>query len=163
MGLKKDGNRLGGREEHEIVGVAPKQPDPLLPGMPPDSVVLQSVTATSGPLPDPRALAEYDRIHPGFAERIVAMAEKQAEHRQSLEASIVSAQVGDVDAVRKERRLGQVLGITAVLATLIVAAFVGTVGQGPWAASIIASVPMAGLVVAFMAGRSKPDSAKEKK
>lgn len=43
----------------------------------------------SGPLPPPEILSRYDQIVPGAAERIIAMAEKQAEHRQRLESTVV--------------------------------------------------------------------------
>lgn len=52
-------------------------------------VVQETQTRFSGPLPHPDVLAEYNRNSPGLAERIVKMAEKQAEHRQSLESVVV--------------------------------------------------------------------------
>ena len=39
----------------------------------------------SGPLPPPSALAEYNNVVPGAAERIIKMAEEQGDHRRSLE------------------------------------------------------------------------------
>lgn len=39
----------------------------------------------SGPLPHPDALARYDQIVPGAAERIIKMAEKEMGHRHSTE------------------------------------------------------------------------------
>ena len=42
-----------------------------------------------GPLPRPEDLAEYEKTVPGAAERIIAMAERQAEHRQALERVVV--------------------------------------------------------------------------
>ena len=35
-----------------------------------------------GPLPDPSSLGEYDQVLPGLADRIVNMAEEEAEHRR---------------------------------------------------------------------------------
>jgi len=49
----------------------------------------QRTTSFSGPLPPPQALREYDQIVPGLATRIVAQAERQTEHRISLEAKVV--------------------------------------------------------------------------
>lgn len=43
----------------------------------------------SGPLPPPEVMAAYERVYPGTAERILAMVEKQAAHRQSLESLVV--------------------------------------------------------------------------
>ncbi len=42
-----------------------------------------------GPLPPPEALGKYEGVLPGAADRIMTMAEKQAEHRQKLESKVV--------------------------------------------------------------------------
>lgn len=39
----------------------------------------------SGPLPHPEALARYDEIVPGAAERIIKMAENEMAHRHDME------------------------------------------------------------------------------
>ena len=43
----------------------------------------------SGPLPPPGVLQEFERVLPGAAERIFVMAEKQLEHRMSMEKTVV--------------------------------------------------------------------------
>lgn len=43
----------------------------------------------SGPLPPPGVLAEFEKVLPGSAERIFVMAEKQLEHRMSLETTVI--------------------------------------------------------------------------
>ena len=48
-----------------------------------------------GPLPPPEILAQYEQILPGSAERIMVMAENQAEHRQSLEETVKTVIEGD--------------------------------------------------------------------
>lgn len=53
----------------------------------------QQVTEFSGPLPPPDTLAKYDQVLPGLAERIVALAEKQSAHRQSLEVATVGGNI----------------------------------------------------------------------
>ena len=45
----------------------------------------------SGPLPHPALMAKYEKILPGSADRIIASAESQMQHRQSLEAAVVHA------------------------------------------------------------------------
>jgi uncharacterized membrane protein len=47
----------------------------------------------SGPLPPPEILAHYNVIVPGAAERILVMAEKQSQHRQSLEAKVITSDI----------------------------------------------------------------------
>ncbi len=45
----------------------------------------------AGPLPMPADLEQYNRILPGAAERILSMAEKQAEHRQGIENRVIGS------------------------------------------------------------------------
>lgn len=42
-------------------------------------------THFSGPLPPPEALAKYDQVVPGAAERIMQMAEKEMQHRHDTD------------------------------------------------------------------------------
>jgi uncharacterized membrane protein len=44
----------------------------------------------AGPLPHPDILVKYNDAYPGAADRIIAMAEKQATHRQELEKTVVA-------------------------------------------------------------------------
>ncbi len=46
-------------------------------------------TSYSGPLPPPSMLKAYDDVIPGAAERILALAERQAAHRQKIESTVV--------------------------------------------------------------------------
>lgn len=48
-------------------------------------LTLQQVKQWSGPLPSPDALERYNAVIPGAAERILAMAEKEMEHRHKRE------------------------------------------------------------------------------
>ena len=43
----------------------------------------------SGPLPPPEVLEHYERIAPGTAERLLAMAESQSAHRQGHDAAVL--------------------------------------------------------------------------
>ena len=58
----------------------------------------------------PEAFQRYEEILPGAAERILKMAEKQAEHRQRLEEKIVNAEIRDA-------RLGLIFGFLIGLTT----------------------------------------------
>lgn len=64
-----------------------------------------------GPIPPPAILENYNAIIPNGAERIMAMAEKQAEHRQILENKVISSDI-------LNSRLGLVFGLTIGLAGL---------------------------------------------
>ena len=62
----------------------------------------------SGPLPPPHILAKYDEIIPNGAERILGMAERQEEHRHTMERAIVEAEIW-------QSRLGLILGFVVVM------------------------------------------------
>lgn len=49
----------------------------------------------SGPIPPPSIIEDYERILPGSADRIIAMAEKQSKHRQKMEGIIVNSESRD--------------------------------------------------------------------
>lgn len=49
-------------------------------------VRLSEASAFSGPLPPPDLLAEYERVLPGLANRIVRMAETEGESRRALQS-----------------------------------------------------------------------------
>lgn len=48
-----------------------------------------------GPIPAPDILAEYEDISPGFADRIISMAERQSKHRQEIEKTQVKSESRD--------------------------------------------------------------------
>ena len=61
----------------------------------PGEVVVHQSQSFSGPLPPPDALARYNQVVPGAAERIIAMAERQANHRQDLEARVIRSDISN--------------------------------------------------------------------
>lgn len=78
-------------------------------GKPPERRVrAAAVGIFSGPLPPPEILARYDEIVPGAADRILVMAEKQADHRRYLERRVI-----DSDMTRSAQ--GLILGFVLVL------------------------------------------------
>ena len=66
----------------------------------------------TGPLPHPRILASYEEACPGAGNRIIAMAERQAAHRQTVEIESVRGAISFT-------RLGMILGFSLVFATLL--------------------------------------------
>ncbi len=99
---------------------------------------------SAGPLPSPKVLKEYDQLLPGTAGKIVAMAERQANHRQLIEARVVHARTIN-------SRLGLIFGLVIGLAALTaatLAAFNGSALVG----SIIGVSGLASLVGVFVYG-----------
>ena len=100
-----------------------------------------------GPLPPPQALARYEAVLPGCAERIVSMAEEQAAHRRTLESRVVT---GNLAAERR----GQVFAFTLALVALV--GGVWLIHQGKDAEGLTAIIgALAGLVGVFVYGRRK--------
>jgi uncharacterized membrane protein len=58
-----------------------------------NGVIVSRTRRFVGPLPPPEILAHYNEIVPGSAERILVMAEKQSQHRQTLEAKVITSDI----------------------------------------------------------------------
>lgn len=111
-----------------------------------------TLTMYQGPLPPPQDLDRYNQIQPGFAERLLAMAESEAVHRRDLERKQVDAQGTDLVAYHREVRSGQVCATIIALSALAAGAYAATHG-GQIAGALIGGGGLAGLVTAFVVGR----------
>lgn len=100
-----------------------------------------------GPLPPPAALAAFEQIHPGMAERIVAMVEKEQAHRQSAQRTALRAEVASTLG-------GLVSGFVLAVLLILVSAYLILEGHD-WAGSTLGSGTIVSLVAVFVArGRS---------
>lgn len=99
-----------------------------------------------GPLPDPETLSEYSAIIPNGAERIMKMAEKQLDHRMSMENKVISGQL-------MQSNIGQFLAFLIGIAALGASTYCIVTGH-EWAGSILGIGGLTGLVTAFIKGRS---------
>ncbi len=118
------------------------------------SIVSQQ-SSFSGPIPPPQFLQEYDKIVPGAAEIIVKMAKDQAEHRQTLEKSVINS---DIKNSKMGLVFGFIIGMTGIIAGVIIIA-VGQVIAG----SVISGVTLASLVGTFVYGSQGRKKEREKK
>lgn len=98
-----------------------------------------------GPLPAPETLAAYDNILPGAAERVIAMAERQAAHRQMLEKTVVKGGSRRANA-------GLVLGFLISLAFLAGSVFLIQAGH-PVPGTALGTVDVVGLATVFVIGK----------
>jgi uncharacterized membrane protein len=97
----------------------------------------------SGPLPPPQMLVQYNQAFPGCAERIVAMAERQATHRQDLEKTAITS-----NRKRELTGLGLLIALSAIACGTYLAIYDKSVaGLG----TIIGTV--ASLVAVFIYGK----------
>ena len=101
----------------------------------------------SGPIPHPEILQQYDQIISGAAERILAMAEKDAEHQREIEKLAIQFASREV---KRGQWFGLAIGISAFI-TSIVALVLGS----EQTASILGGVTVVGLVTVFVTGRKK--------
>ena len=67
-----------------------------------------------GPLPAPAEFAGYGEVLPDAPERILAMAEKEQEHRHQMENDQISILKSRQDAENKESMIGLIAGIIFV-------------------------------------------------
>lgn len=98
-----------------------------------------------GPMPPPHYLKQYDEVIPGGAERILAMAERQSNHRMGLEDF----------SIREEHRQsskGQNLGFGIAVISLGLAFAASYFGHDAFAITI-GSTTLVGLVGVFVYGK----------
>jgi uncharacterized membrane protein len=115
----------------------------------PLATATQVLTVEGGPIPSPEALRRYDRVNPGLAGRLVDWAEQEAQHRRTMERSLLRLSWG---------------GLWCALAVTLVTILGGMVlaWRGRSTAGLIGVVgAVAGLVIVFVAGRRRipPDTA----
>lgn len=135
------------------------------------TVLLQhrQVTTHSGPLPSPQDLAEYERSLPGAAERIIAMAERQQNHRIECEkleltkdighrTEVVALQKIGAKAMFRSDSLGQVLGFIVALLCVSAAIYCAIVLSNTVSTGLFLGLPVLGLVNAFTSGKSKKNT-----
>jgi uncharacterized membrane protein len=102
-----------------------------------------------GPLPAPEDLAHYNQIVPGFAERIVFMAEEESSHRRVQEKTALDADISFNRMDFIERRIGQIMGFT-ICVSLIILGFTLVLKGFPIAGTIFGGVGMAPVIWAFV-------------
>lgn len=113
----------------------------------------------SGPLPDPSTLAAYERMHPGTAERIIQMAERQQSHRMQLESDQLTSDAKHRDELVALQRLttrgtlisdyiGQAAGFLVAAACVAASVYCGVVLKDPILAAIFVGIPVIGMIKA---------------
>ncbi len=110
-----------------------------------------------GPLPPPEVIERYERLLPGAADRVLALAEREQAQRHALETEALRAQIEDQRTVHSGRTRGQWLGFAIVIAAFGLAAIVALVLRTPEAlvfAGSLCGATLIGLVSIFVVGRS---------
>ena len=105
------------------------------------------VTAYSGIIPHPSIIAGYEDILPGSADRILSMAEKEGEHRRSLEKKIT-----EDDGNRAY--LGLMAGFLIAVTGLGGSIYLGLKDK-IWASGIMSAGTLTSLVTVFVKGKER--------
>lgn len=120
-----------------------------------DAVLMQAikevstnVSISSGPLPTPDVLKEYDVALPGAAERIMIMAEKEQEHRHNFDNKC-----RETDS--RDSLLGIVFALILGLGTLVAGVFIALEipsATGAISGTIMGISGIASIVATFLKG-----------
>ena len=118
-------------------------------------VVASMQMTFQGPLPPAIELQSYNQIVPGAAERIIALAEKQAAHRMELEKHAVAEQL-------RQSARGQIFALIIGVAGITGAVVVGITGNA-WVAGTIATASLGTLAVSFITGKRQEQRSRQQK
>jgi uncharacterized membrane protein len=108
----------------------------------------------SGPLPPPELLAEYEKSCPGAADRIISIAEKESEHRRSIEQTLVRSETEQAARDSHEARRGQICALVITLSAIVAGAYTALHGH-EIARSIIGVGGIGGIVTSFLVGQAR--------
>ncbi|QKL71436.1 DUF2335 domain-containing protein [Ralstonia solanacearum] len=123
-----------------------------------------------GPIPHPSILEGFERLVPGSANRLIAMAEAESLHRRALEdralAANVAGQEKQLSIVEYQSKvvfwsdtIGQIAGTLVSLACVAGAVWLAANGHEA-AAGALAAIPGAALIRSFFSPRKTPQQAK---
>lgn len=101
----------------------------------------------AGPLPPPGALAQFDSIIPNGAERIMAMVEREQQHRIDQESAILNATIRDT---RRGHWIGGAVSILA-LAGCVLSVYLGA---HPAVSVALVSLPVVAIIQAIVRSKS---------
>ncbi|NEP57461.1 MAG: DUF2335 domain-containing protein [Symploca sp. SIO2G7] len=103
----------------------------------------------TGVLPTAEVLARYKELGVDSAEKIIALAEKEQEHRHKMQEKLVDARLLTLRQARNERRLWQIFAFSLAVVSVICGSITAMLGE-PIAGEVIGSVGVVGLVVVFV-------------
>jgi uncharacterized membrane protein len=143
--------RLNGKDRAQVFKAFNKLP-PATTGAMMTSV---QMTSWQGPLPPAAELERYNHAVPGGAERIIAIMEKQAEHRMQLENHVAREQV-------KQSGRGQIFALVIGVTGILSAAVIGAMGHTAVAIAITTG-SLGTLAVTFLVGKRQESASRQAK
>ncbi|MBU1701432.1 MAG: DUF2335 domain-containing protein [Candidatus Eisenbacteria bacterium] len=127
----------------------PKVHDGFHPSKRGQEVVVATFTGKhfTGPIPPPEMLADYEKLLPGAADRILGMAEEQSRHRRGLESSVVTS---NNQLAKWGQRMGFFLALVVFSGSLVL------LYQGKSTTGLATLITTLGsLVTVFVVGKRK--------
>jgi uncharacterized membrane protein len=118
-------------------------------GAEPADLQADHLVVAAGELPAADTISTYEEVLPGAADRILSMLEHQAEHRMSMERTLVEG------AARTER-LGQLMGLVIVLVVFLVGA--GLIVNGHEVPGTLLAIADLAVLVAVYLGRQRGEA-----
>jgi uncharacterized membrane protein len=118
-------------------------------------ITQEITTEYHGPIPPPALMAQYDTVIPNGAERLMAMAEKQLDHRIDLEKTVIH---GD----SRRSWWGLILGFVAALVIAGVGLAVAILAS-PFAGATIITGTVVSLAGVFVYGQRSRRAEREHK
>lgn len=102
----------------------------------------------SGPIPPPNIIKGYEDVLPGAADRILSMAEKQSNHRQEMERTIIKAE-------SRDGLLGVLfaflLGLGCIVAAIVIVCLVPQ-NSGAISSSVLGVAGIGSIIATFIKG-----------
>ncbi len=105
----------GERQEPEVLEALEGSPEFTLEAQPPGQLQQRTVSLRSSPFPEPDEVARYEQILPGFTERILALTERESDHR-------IDQETVRTDATISLAKRGQLLAFVVVMTIVGVSA-----------------------------------------
>ena len=120
-----------------------------------EQITGKKITAHQGPLPYWQDLEKYGKIIPNGADRIMSMAEKQQEHRMSLETTAIKEQLTQS---KRGQIFGLLVGLIAIMGGVVCIMF-----GHEWSGAFLGGGGLTGLVSVFVIGKKRQAQSLEDK
>ena len=123
----------------------------------PHMIATQAETFFEGPLPPPDTLAQYEKILPGIADRIVKMAESEQQARHAAisqdaqnKAALVNIAAQESAGALSAQKLGQLIGLGISVFCVLCAFVCVLLNESSVVICAFVAVPTASLIGSFM-------------
>lgn len=109
--------------------------------------IRQVTSVRSGPLPTPKEFAEYEKVCPGAADRIISLTERQSKHRQEIEMI-------EVKTAARDSLLGLVFAFVFCMTSICGAIYLIS-NNHTITGTILGGVGLTTVVTAFIQGKTQ--------